>query len=52
MRIVLADLRHNQVTDIYPLGVANLATYADAPVNSAEPREFTASQLQEVRVVV
>ncbi len=44
MRIVLADLGHNQVTissDVYPLGVANLATYADAYVKSAEPLEFT-----------
>ena len=33
MRIYLADLGHNQVTissDVYPLGVANLATYVNA----------------------
>ncbi len=33
MRIYLADLGHNQVTissDVYPLGVANLATYTQA----------------------
>src|SRR5262245_6396056 len=33
MRIFLADLGHNQLTissDVYPLGVANLATYAQA----------------------
>ena len=44
MRIVLADLGHNQVTissDVYPLGVANLATYANAYVFSEEPIEFT-----------
>ena len=30
MRVYLADLGHNQVTvssDVYPLGIANLATY-------------------------
>jgi radical SAM superfamily enzyme YgiQ (UPF0313 family) len=34
--VYLADLGHNQVTvssDVYPLGVANLATYAKAHVN-------------------
>ena len=33
MRVFLADLGHNQLTissDVYPLGVANLATYAKA----------------------
>ena len=33
MRVYLADLGHNQVTissDVYPLGVANLATYLNA----------------------
>ena len=44
MRVVLADLGHNQVTissDVYPLGVANLATYAKAYVFSDEPLDFT-----------
>lgn len=44
MRVVLADLGHNQVTissDVYPLGVANLATYADAYVISPERIEYT-----------
>ena len=44
MRIVLADLGHNQVTissDVYPLGVANLATYAEAYVFSPDRLEFT-----------
>ncbi len=39
MRVVLADLGHNQVTmssDVYPLGVANLAAYARAHVHSPE----------------
>ncbi len=36
--IYLADLGHNQLTvssDVYPLGVANLATYAQSTVSSA-----------------
>lgn len=40
MRIVLADLGHNRVTkssDVYPLGVANLATYAHAHVRARAP---------------
>ena len=40
MNIVLADLGHNQVTmssDIYPLGVANLAVYAQATVKASVP---------------
>lgn len=44
MRIVLADLGHNQVTissDVYPLGVANLAAYADAYVLSPDRLQFT-----------
>jgi radical SAM superfamily enzyme YgiQ (UPF0313 family) len=44
MRIVLADLGHNQVTissDVYPLGVANLAAYAQAHVHSREKIEFS-----------
>lgn len=44
MRIVLADLGHNQVTqssDIYPLGIANLATYVQAYAELAEPLEIT-----------
>lgn len=44
MQIVLADLGHNAVTvssDVYPLGVANLAAYAQANVTAAEPLNFT-----------
>ncbi len=40
MRILLADLGHNLLTvssDIYPLGVANLAAYAREYVTSKEP---------------
>lgn len=43
MRIYLGDLGHNLVTatsDTYPLGVANLATYAKAYLKSPEPVEF------------
>ena len=35
MKVYLADLGHNQLTissDVYPLGVANLATYLEAKV--------------------
>ena len=42
MRIYLADLGHNQVTvssDTYPLGVANLATYAQAYAKTRTPLE-------------
>ncbi|MBI4347069.1 MAG: radical SAM protein [Elusimicrobia bacterium] len=44
MRIYLADLGHNQLTissDVYPLGVADLATYAKAYVATREPLEIT-----------
>ncbi|MEO8073180.1 MAG: radical SAM protein, partial [Acidobacteriota bacterium] len=44
MNIVLADLGHNQVTmssDVYPLGVANLAAYAQAYVKTLETLDFT-----------
>ncbi|MCA8890032.1 MAG: cobalamin-dependent protein, partial [Parvularculaceae bacterium] len=43
MRIYLGDLGHNHITmtsDVYPLGVANLAAYASAYVNSPTPLEF------------
>jgi radical SAM superfamily enzyme YgiQ (UPF0313 family) len=43
MRIFLADLGHNQVTissDIYPLGVANLTTYAQAYYRGREPLDI------------
>jgi radical SAM superfamily enzyme YgiQ (UPF0313 family) len=43
MRIYLADLGHNQVTissDVYPLGVADLATYAQAFVTSPDPLDI------------
>ena len=41
--VYLADLGHNQLTissDIYPLGVGNLATYARAYVRHAKPLEI------------
>ncbi len=44
MRVVLADLGHNQVTqssDIYPLGIANLAMYARAYAALREPLSIT-----------
>ncbi|MGQ0542515.1 MAG: B12-binding domain-containing radical SAM protein [Blastocatellia bacterium] len=44
MRVVLADLGHNQVTmssDVFPLGVANLAAYAQAHVHSPEAIDYT-----------
>ncbi len=37
MRIYLADLGHNVITatsDVYPLGIANLASYAQANINA------------------
>jgi hypothetical protein len=40
MRIYLADLGHNLLTkssDVYPLGVANLATYATAYLKAKAP---------------
>lgn len=43
MRLYLADLGHNQLTfssDIYPIGVANLATYATAYLQSRRPLEL------------
>lgn len=43
MRVFLADLGHNQLTlssDVYPLGVANLATYARAYFSGPEPLEI------------
>ena len=42
MRIYLADLGHNVITatsDVYPLGVANLASYAQANINA--PMSFS-----------
>src|SRR5437762_9486766 len=39
MRLFLADLGHNQLTlssDVYPLGIANLATYLRANLPGAE----------------
>ena len=44
MRIYLADLGHNQVTissDVYPLGVANLATYLASNLRSAKPLQIS-----------
>lgn len=44
MRIYLADLGHNLVTatsDTYPLGVANLASFAGAYAKSRQPLEFS-----------
>lgn len=43
MRIFFADLGHNVVTktsDVYPLGVANLAAYAAAYAKSKTPLQF------------
>lgn len=43
MRVYLADLGHNFITvtsDVYPLGVANLAAFAKAHVKSDEPIEY------------
>jgi len=43
MRVFLADLGHNVLTissDVYPLGVTNLATYATAYLKSDEPVEY------------
>lgn len=44
LRIYLADLGHNQLTissDVYPLGVANIATFAQANVASREPLDIS-----------
>ncbi len=44
MRLFLADLGHNQLTvssDVYPLGVANLATYVKSNFKSPEPLQVT-----------
>ena len=43
MRIFLADLGHNQLTyssDVYPLGVANLATYTREHLDSKYPLDI------------
>jgi radical SAM superfamily enzyme YgiQ (UPF0313 family) len=43
MRIFLADLGHNQITvssDVYPLGIANLAAYAHAHFRAREELEI------------
>ena len=43
MRIILADLGHNEVTvnsDIYPLGVANLAAYVQAYAQLRDPLQI------------
>lgn len=44
MRIFLADLGHNLLTlssDVYPLGIANLATYLRRHLEGGEELEFT-----------
>ena len=44
MHVVLADLGHNQVTissDVFPLGIANLAAYAQEKVQSTEDIQYT-----------
>ncbi len=44
MRIFLADLGHNQLTissDVYPLGIATLATYAKAHLDNRDSPQFT-----------
>ncbi len=43
MRVFLADLGHNVLTissDVYPLGVTNLATYATAYLKTDKPVEY------------
>ena len=43
MRLFLADLGHNLLTrssDVYPLGIANLATYASAYFDRPEPLDI------------
>jgi radical SAM superfamily enzyme YgiQ (UPF0313 family) len=43
MRVFLADLGHNQLTlssDVYPLGIANLAAYVQAHLQAREPVEI------------
>jgi len=56
MLIYLADLGHNQVTytsDIYPLGVANLATYAYANLNGNGKLQFEIfREPQELRIAL
>ncbi len=56
MLIYLADLGHNQVTatsDVYPLGVANLATYTDAFIKSKEKLNFTIyREPDELRIAI
>lgn len=44
MRVYLADLGHNQLTlssDVFPLGIANLMTYAQANAGLREPLDIT-----------
>ena len=44
MRVFIADLGHNQLTlssDVYPLGVANLAAYAKAHLDIHEPLKIS-----------
>ena len=44
MRILLADLGHNQMTmssDVYPLGVANLASYVQGHLGHRVPLDIT-----------
>src|SRR5262245_33327866 len=44
MRIFLADLGHNQLTtssDVYPLGIANLAAYVQTYFEGPEPLQIT-----------
>ncbi|MCP4358975.1 MAG: hypothetical protein GY796_13225 [Chloroflexi bacterium] len=50
MRIFLADLGHNQVTissDIYPLGVANLATYTQKYLKTKNDQELDIQLFRE-----
>ena len=44
MRIYLADLGHNQLTissDVYPLGIANLATYVQSRFDADDPLDIS-----------
>lgn len=56
VRIYLGDIGHNLVTvtvDTYPLGVANLATYASAYAKSPDPLEIEIfKEPQELRAAI
>jgi radical SAM superfamily enzyme YgiQ (UPF0313 family) len=56
MRVFLADLGHNLLTrssDVYPLGIANLATYASACFDRQEPLDIRLfREPQELRAAI